>query len=93
MHTHFPFSPFLRGEGRDEGQEFTPTFAYAAAPHPNPLPASAGRGEKWLLAAREETAVVVEVIAVQSVEIGADGDAEIAARAGVNLAQELRLGA
>ena len=29
----FLFSPFSRGEGRDEGRRQLPTFAYAAAPH------------------------------------------------------------
>jgi isoleucyl-tRNA synthetase len=38
----FPLSPFSRGEGRGEGRQQTP--AQAAAPHPNHLPASAGRG-------------------------------------------------
>jgi indolepyruvate ferredoxin oxidoreductase, beta subunit len=35
-----PHSPTARGEG----QQGAPTSAFAAAPHPNPLPASGGRG-------------------------------------------------
>jgi hypothetical protein len=37
-------APLARGEGRGEGQEYTPTSARLAAPHPNPLPASRERG-------------------------------------------------
>jgi hypothetical protein len=33
-----------RGEGRDEGRRCTQTSAYAAAPHPGPLPARGERG-------------------------------------------------
>ncbi len=39
---HFSFFPFLRGEGRDEGRELVLTLAYAAAPHPSPLPVKDG---------------------------------------------------
>jgi nucleoside triphosphate diphosphatase len=38
-----PQAPSARGEGRCEGQPLTPTSAIAAAPHPNPLPASGER--------------------------------------------------
>ncbi len=44
-HACFAFSPFLRGEGRDEGRRHTQTLASGAAPPPSPLPASAGRGD------------------------------------------------
>ncbi len=33
------------GEGRGEGQKLAPSLEHVAAPHPNPLPASAGRGD------------------------------------------------
>ena len=39
----FPLSPFLRGEGRGEGQLRSPE--QASAPHPNPLPALIQRRE------------------------------------------------
>src|SRR4029450_9832618 len=32
-----------RGEGRSEGQQETPTAAFGAAPHPDPLPARCPR--------------------------------------------------
>jgi hypothetical protein len=41
---HSP-SPRLRGEGWDEGRELVETWAYAAAPHPSPLPVRTGRGD------------------------------------------------
>jgi DNA ligase 1 len=37
-------TPTARGEGRGEGQGHTPMLPFAAAPHPNPLPASGERG-------------------------------------------------
>ena len=48
----FPFSPFSRGEGRDEGRRQLSTFMYADAPHVvlearlwrGPLPARGARG-------------------------------------------------
>jgi len=39
-----PQAPTARGEGRGEGQPHTPTSAFGAAPHPNPLPAGGERG-------------------------------------------------
>ena len=39
-----PPPPAARGEGRGEGQMHTPGAEFAAAPHPNPLPASGERG-------------------------------------------------
>ena len=49
---HAP-SPRERGEGhasgvlpaRHEGRRRAPAFAYAAAPHPSPLPVLTGRGD------------------------------------------------
>ena len=45
-----------------------------------------------LLAPRQNSAIVVEVVAVECVVFGADRKAEIAAGAGVDLVQEARLG-
>jgi hypothetical protein len=39
-----PHTPSARGEGRGEGLPHTPGAEFAAAPHPNPLPASGERG-------------------------------------------------
>jgi protein ImuB len=73
-----PQTPIARGEGRDEGQGHTLASAFAAAPHPNPLPASGERGSgrrtwRWtaeapsalrplLLLPRPELAEVVALI-------------------------------
>ena len=59
---HAP-SPRLRGEDWDEGRELVETSAYAAAPHPNPLPVAlrfTGRGDRAARALRSRAFVDVE---------------------------------
>ena len=43
---HSPSPHWLQwGEGWGEGRELVETWAYAAAPHPGPLPVGTGRGD------------------------------------------------